>query len=182
MKKSRKRASDFPVYLSRRRIQRRVAELGAEIHRRYGQRELLVIGIMNGAMIFMADLIRHLQMPVVCDSIRVESYGARTRSSGFVRIAQCPRESLRGRDVLLVEDIVDTGLTISEVVKRLRRQAPRSLRLCSLLYKPARKVKNVRVDFLGFTVEDRFVVGYGLDLNGRFRNLPYVSYVKKEAS
>ena len=161
-------------FLSRRRLQARVRSLGRRIAADYRGRDLHLIGVLHGAFVFMADLVREIGRPLTCDFLRVSSYGAGTRSSGRLRYTLDLDRPIRGRDVLLVEDIVDTGLTASSLAASLRKRGPTSLRLCALLHKPARSRTPVEIDYLGFTIPDRFVVGYGMDHDARYRNLPYV--------
>ncbi len=152
----------------------RVAELGADITRDYAGKEPVLVCTLKGAIIFTADLARTIDLPVRIEFVRGESYGADTESSGEVRITMEPDFLLTGRDVILVEDIVDTGLTVARLLDVLRAHKPASLKVCALLHKPARQVVHVPIDYLGFTIEDVFVVGYGLDHGGLYRNLPYV--------
>jgi hypoxanthine phosphoribosyltransferase len=151
-----------------------VRALGRRIGADYRGRDLHVIGVLHGAFVFMADLVREIGRPMTCDFLRVSSYGAGTVSSGRLRMSIDFDRPIRGRDVLLVEDIVDTGRTASKVLASLRRKNPASLRLCALLHKPSRSEVPVTLDYLGFTVPDEFVVGYGLDYDARYRNLPYI--------
>ena len=157
-------------------IQRRVRELAAEISRDHPLGVHLV-GVLKGACIFLADLARALECDVTMDFIAVSSYGSSTRSSGQVRLLKDLDTSLEGRHVVIVEDIVDTGLTLTYLQEILRARAPRSLRTACLLSKPSRREVEVTVDYVGFTIEDRFVVGYGLDHHERYRNLPHIAVV-----
>jgi len=154
-----------------------VRELAEAISRDYAGREPLVVGILKGSWIFLADLVRQLTIPVFIDFMTVSSYGPSTKSSGVVKIVldlKCP---LEGRDVLIVEDILDSGLTLKYIVDSLKLRKPRSLRLCVLLDKPDRRKVTIQPDYVGFKVPDRFVVGYGADFNERFRSLPYIGFV-----
>ena len=162
-----------PLY-KREQILKRVGELGSEISRHYANLDepLIVIGILKGSFIFLADLVRALKIPCEIDFIEASSYGSGTISSGEVKIVRDVSLPIENRDVLIVEDIVDTGITMSHLFDHLRSHQPRSVSLCSFLQKPSRKVKEVKIDFLGFTIEDHFVVGYGLDFNNRYRELP----------
>ena len=157
-------------------IQRRVRELAAEITRDHPLGVHLV-GVLKGACIFLADLARALECDVTMDFIAVSSYGSSTRSSGQVRLLKDLDHSLEGRHVVIIEDIVDTGLTLTYLQEILRARAPRSLRTACLLSKPSRREVDVTVDYVGFTIDDRFVVGYGLDHHERYRNLPYIGVV-----
>jgi hypoxanthine phosphoribosyltransferase len=155
-----------------------VEALGRAITRAYRGRELVAVGVLQGSYVFMADLCRRIRLPIRSDFLRVHSYGGGARTSGRVRVAFDLALPIAGRDVLLIEDIIDTGLTAAAVLAKLRARRPRSLALCALLSKPARRRVEVPVDFLGFEIPDRFVVGYGLDYGGRYRNLPYVAALR----
>jgi hypoxanthine phosphoribosyltransferase len=158
-------------------LQRRVRELGAEISRDYAGRDLLLIGVLKGAVLFMADLMRELTVPCEIDFMAVSSYGSATDSSGVVRILKDLDSSISGRDVLLVEDIIDSGLTLHYLLRNLRARNPASLEVCALLTKPERRRVDLPVRYVGFEIPDRFAIGYGLDLAQRHRNLPYVAAV-----
>jgi hypoxanthine phosphoribosyltransferase len=163
-----------PVLLDSPTIQRRVRELGREITRDYQGKTPHLIGILKGASIFHADLVRSIDLGVSFDFIAVGSYGAETKSSGEVRILKDLDESLEGRDVLLVEDILDTGLTLHYLLHNLESRGPKSLKMVALLNKPSRREIEVPIDYIGFDIPDQFVVGYGLDFNQRYRNLPEI--------
>ena len=152
----------------------RVAELGAEISSDYEGRDLLLIGVLKGAVFFMADLMRHLTVACEVDFMAISSYGDATDSSGIVRILKDLDISIEGRDVLVVEDIIDSGLTLSYLIRNLESREPASLEVCALLTKPSRREIDVRVRYVGFEIPNKFVVGYGLDFAERYRNLPYV--------
>jgi hypoxanthine phosphoribosyltransferase len=160
------------ILLDSATIQKRVHELGAEITRDYSGGVPHLIGILKGASIFHADLVRSIDLGVSFDFIAVGSYGAATKSSGEVRILKDLDESLEGKDVLLVEDILDTGLTLHYLIHNLLSREPQSLRVVALLNKPSRRAIDVKADYIGFEIPDRFVIGYGLDYNQRYRNLP----------
>ena len=149
-----------------------VDRLAREIKRDYQDKQPLLIGVLKGSFVFMADLIRQLDLPSELDFVRLSSYGATRESSGRVRIVQEVKMPVKGRDVLVVEDIVDTGITISFLLDYLKKKQPASLKVCTLTDKPSRRRVPVPIDYLGFTVPNKFIVGYGLDLNQRFRNLP----------
>lgn len=168
------------VMLSAETIAARVAALGAEITRDYTGRNLVVVCTLKGGFVFTADLIRAIDTPLMVEFLRGESYGEGTTSSGVVRITQEPDMLLAGRDVLLVEDIIDTGQSAFQLLEVLRAHKPASLKTCALLHKPARQVVTVPINYLGFTIKDEFVVGYGLDHAGLWRNLPYVGVVDTE--
>ena len=160
------------VLLSRDQIQARVEEMGREITRDYQGCEPHVVGVLKGACTFLTDLTRAIDLPLSMDFIAVSSYGAATRSSGEVRLIKDLDQGLEGRDLLVVEDIVDTGLTLNYLLNVLRARGPRTLKVVSLLSKPSRRLVDTPVDYVGFNIDDHFVVGYGLDYNERFRNLP----------
>jgi hypoxanthine phosphoribosyltransferase len=169
------------VLLGAEEIDRRVRALGAEIGRDYAGRDLAIVGVLTGAAMFACDLIRHIPLSLTIDFMSVSSYGSSTRSSGVVRIIQDVQEPITGRDVLLVEDIADTGLTLSFLLDTLRTRGPASLRSCALLDKPSRRERPVTVDYVGFTIPNEFVVGYGLDYKQRYRNLPYIGVLRPPA-
>ncbi|MCL2447729.1 MAG: hypoxanthine phosphoribosyltransferase [Polyangiaceae bacterium] len=160
-------------------IARRVRELGATIAQDYAGRAPLLISVLKGSFVFAADLARAVDLPVQVDFLGVRSYGAGTETSGVVQITQDLSQPIEHRDVILVEDIIDTGLTIAHLVDLFRTRNPSTVRVCSLLHKPARSRVPVSIDYLGFTVEDRFLVGYGLDFAGRYRNLPYIGVLEQ---
>ncbi len=162
-------------------IQERVRALGAEIRRDYAGRRVIFVGILRGAVVFLADLIRALDAPVMIDFMAVSSYGKSTTSSGVVRISKDLNESIEGEHVVVVEDIIDSGLTLRYLVDLLRRRNPASLRVCTLLLKDRPRDYAVALDYVGFTIPDEFVVGYGLDYAGYYRNLPYIGVLAPEA-
>ena len=168
------------VLLSTETLQARVAELGAEITRDYqGSHDLVVVPILKGSFLFAADLIRRIELDLSIEFLGLRSYGAGTESSGVVQITYDLTQPVVGRDVLVVEDIVDTGLSMRYLLENLATRQPRSVKLCSLLHKPARSRVKVPIDYLGFTIEDRFVVGYGLDYAEKYRNLPYIGVLEE---
>ncbi|MCW3060627.1 MAG: hypoxanthine phosphoribosyltransferase [Capsulimonas sp.] len=170
------------VLLTQEQIATRVAELGAQISLDYAGKDLMLICILKGANIFLADLVRQITIPVAYDFVAVSSYGADTKSSGVVRILKDLDESVESKHVLVVEDIVDTGLTLrlSYLLENLRSRRAASVKVCTLLDKPVRRRVDVPVDYFGFKVEDQFVVGYGLDYQGKYRSLPYIGVLKPE--
>jgi len=162
--------------ISRADLDRRVRELAAEIARDCGSgADLHVVCVLKGAFVFMSDLVRALELPLTLDFMAVASYGTHTTSSGEVRVLKDLDTALEGRDVLIVEDIVDSGLTLHYLQEIIRARGPRSVRTVCLLNKPARRTIDVRVEYIGFDIDDHFVVGYGLDYAGRYRNLPHIA-------
>ena len=159
------------VLLSRDAILARIQEMGAEIAQDYKGREPHLVGVLKGACPFITDLSQAMDTALTLDYIAVSSYGAATKSSGEVKLVKDVDQSLDGRDLLVVEDIVDTGLTLNYLVNLLRARGPRTLKVAALLSKPSRRLVEVKVDYVGFSIEDHFVVGYGLDYNERYRNL-----------
>jgi hypoxanthine phosphoribosyltransferase len=155
-------------------LQERIRELGREVSGDYAGRELLLVGVLKGAVFFMADLMRSISVPCEIDFMAISSYGASTDSSGVVRILKDLDINIEGRDVLVVEDIIDSGLTLSYLVRNLESRGPASLEVCALLTKPERREIEVDVRYVGFEIPNRFVIGYGLDFAERYRNLPYV--------
>jgi hypoxanthine phosphoribosyltransferase len=161
-------------------LRARVAELGEEISVAYEGKDLLLIGVLKGAVFFMADLMRHLTVPCEVDFMAISSYGAATDSSGVVRILKDLDINIEGRNVLVVEDIIDSGLTLSYLMRNLEAREPVSLEVCALLTKPERREIEVPVRWIGFEIPNRFVIGYGLDFAERYRNLPYVGVLSDE--
>lgn len=169
------------VLVSEEQLQAKVAELGAKISADYEGRDLLLVSILKGAVVFMADLMRAVTIPCAIDFMVVSSYGgANTSSTGLVKIIKDLDQDLSGKDVLIVEDILDTGITLSHLMPMLQMRNPRSLRLCTILSKPSRRKADIEPDYCGFEVPDEFVVGYGLDYDEKYRNLPYVGVLKPE--
>ena len=156
-------------------LARRVRELGAEISRDYEGKDLVLVGVLKGAVFFLSDLMRHLTVPCEVDFMAVASYGSATESSGVVRILKDLDAPLEGRHVLIVEDIVDSGLTLQYLMRTLKGRGPASLEVCALLTKPSRRTVDLPVRYTGFEIPDRFAIGYGLDYAERYRNLPYVA-------
>ncbi|HEY8731057.1 MAG TPA: hypoxanthine phosphoribosyltransferase [Candidatus Limnocylindria bacterium] len=168
------------ILLDAATIEQKVRELGARIADDYAGRDLVLVSVLKGALPFLADLMR--EVPIYCslDFLEVSSYGAGTTSSGVVRILKDLAKPIEGRDVLIVEDILDTGHTLNYVIEHLRGKQPSSLGLCALLDKPSRRVVPIAVDYKGFEIPDKFVVGYGLDFAERYRNLPFIGVLKPE--
>jgi hypoxanthine phosphoribosyltransferase len=162
------------VLIDEESLQRRIAELGEEISADYAGRDLLLVGVLKGAVFFMADLMRRLTIPCEIDFMAISSYGAATDSSGVVRILKDLDINIEGRHVLVVEDIIDSGLTLSYLMRNLEAREPATLEICALLTKPERREIEVPVRYVGFEIPNRFVIGYGLDFAERYRNLPYV--------
>src|SRR5881628_3570911 len=168
------------ILLTAEEIAAKVKELGTEIARDYRGKDVVFVSILKGALPFLADLMRATPIPLALDFLEVSSYGTSTESSGVVRILKDLAHPIEGRHVLVVEDILDTGHTLSYVFDHLRAQRPESVRLCVLLDKPARRVIPIEIDYRGFEIPDKFVVGYGLDYAERYRNLPFVGVLKPE--
>jgi hypoxanthine phosphoribosyltransferase len=159
-------------------IAKRVAELGAQLTRDYADNtEVVAIGVLKGSVIFLADLIRQMKIPVLLEFIGISSYGDATTSSGVVQITQDLSRPIEGKHVIVIEDIVDTGHTVHYLLENLQTRRPASLKLCSLLHKPERAERQIAIDYLGFTIPNKFVVGYGLDMAQKYRNLPYIAHV-----
>ena len=169
------------ILISEEQLQAKVAELGAQISRDYEGKDLLLVSILKGSVVFMADLMRAITEPCSIDFMVVSSYGgANTTSTGLVKIVKDLDQDLSGKDVLIVEDILDTGVTLSHLVPMLELRRPNSVRLCTILSKPSRRMADIEPDYCGFEVPDEFVVGYGLDYDEKYRNLPYVGVLKPE--
>jgi hypoxanthine phosphoribosyltransferase len=165
--------------LPREEIQKRVSELGAQITSDYKDGALVLICVLKGSFVFAADLMRAIDLPLRVDFLGVRSYGEGTETSGVVQITQDLSRPIEHEDIVIVEDIVDTGLTIAHLMDLLRTRSPRSVKVCALLHKPSRSRIQVKVDYLGFTIEDKFVVGYGLDFAEKHRNLPFIGVVER---
>ena len=168
------------VLFSEEELRRRVAEIAAEIDRDYAGKEPLLVSVLRGSFVFMADLCRHIDLPCTIDFMSVSSYGKGTSSTGQVQITKDLSGDISGKHILVVEDILDSGNTLSYLLKLLEQRKPASIRLCTLLDKPDRRVKPVEVHYSGFTIPDAFVVGYGLDYAEHYRNLPYIGILKPE--
>jgi hypoxanthine phosphoribosyltransferase len=169
-----------PVLVPSDDIQEKVRELGERITQDYRGEKLLLVGILRGAVVFLSDLMRHLQLPCEIDFMDISSYGTGTQSSGVVRILKDLEEDITGRHVLIVEDIVDTGLTLSYLRRTLLQRRPDSLEICALLTKPSRRQVDLSVKYLGFEVPDEFVIGYGIDYAGAYRNLPDIRVLARD--
>jgi len=168
------------VLISHQQIRERTEELGRQITEDYDGKDPLLICILKGGLMFLADLMRAIDLPLEIDFIAVSSYGDSTESSGVVRILMDLERNIQGRHVLIVEDIIDTGRTLSYIIENLRTRGPASIKVCTLLDKPARRELEIPIDYVGFTIPDRFVIGYGLDYGEIYRNLPFVGILKPE--
>ena len=169
------------ILFSAEQIEARVRELGETISRDYAGRNLILAGVLRGAAFFLMDLARAISIPVVVDFIAISSYGPSSKSSGVVRIVKDLEEEIAGRDLLVVEDIVDTGLTLGYLLRILRERGPASLKVCTLLDRTVRRIVDPPIAYRGFEVPDKFVVGYGLDAHQRYRNLPFIAALKPSA-
>lgn len=166
------------VLVTKEDVEKRISEMADEINRAYAGKSLHLVCVLKGGAFFMCELAKHLNMPVSLDFMSVSSYGSATKSSGVVKIVKDLDEPIKDKDVLVVEDIVDSGRTLSYLMEMLRDRGPKSLHLCTLLDKPERRVVEVNVDYTGFQIPDKFVVGYGLDYDQHYRNLPYIGVVE----
>ena len=168
------------ILISESQIAARVKELGKQITEDYKGKSLLLVGILKGSVPFMADLMRQIDLDVTLEFMCVSSYGSSTKSSGVVRIVKDLDVPIQGRDVMIVEDIIDTGLTLDYLKGYLNGKQPASLKICAFLDKPSRRRVQIEGDYIGFTVEDKYIVGYGLDMDQHYRQLPYISWIKPE--
>ena len=166
------------VMISEEDVNKRIAEMGAQISKDYAGKEVHLIAILKGSVFFACELAKRITVPVSLDFMCVSSYGDATTSSGVVRIAKDLDESIEGKDVLIVEDIIDSGRTLYYLIDVLKKRNPKSIQLCTLLDKPERRERDVKVDYVGFEIPDEFVVGYGLDYAQKYRNLPYIGVVE----
>lgn len=172
----------FEQLISADEIALRTAALGQQITADYaqytGNADVVVLGVLKGSILFMADLVKHIALPVYLDFIAISSYGDASTTSGVVQITQDLTRSVEGKHIIIIEDIVDTGHTVDYLMANLATRRPASIRLCSLLHKPERAERHVTIDYLGFTIPNKFVVGYGLDIAQQYRNLPFIGFVK----
>jgi hypoxanthine phosphoribosyltransferase len=168
------------ILIGEQQLQARIHDLGQQISRDYEGRDLLLVCVLKGAIAFLVDLMRQISVPHAIDFMAISSYGASTESSGVVRILKDLDANIAGRNVLIVEDIIDTGRTLAYITQLLQTRGPRSLRICSLLSKPSRREIDITVDYIGFEIPNAFVIGYGLDFDEVYRNLPYIGVLKKE--
>ncbi|KPU42759.1 hypoxanthine-guanine phosphoribosyltransferase [Oxobacter pfennigii] len=168
------------ILLSKEQIQERVKELGEQITKEYAGKEPMLIGVLKGSVPFMADLIKEISVPCTIDFMAVSSYGASTQSSGIVRILKDLDSNIKNKDIIIVEDIIDTGYTLKYLIENLMSRKPASIKVCCLLDKPDRRKVALDINYRGFTIPDAFVVGYGLDYAEKYRNLPYIGILKRE--
>ncbi len=171
-------AETIKVLLSEETVDERIETLGKQISEDYAGKQVHLVGILKGSVFFMCELAKRITVPVSMDFMSVSSYGDGTSSSGIIRMVKDLDETLEGKEVIVVEDIIDSGRTLSYLLETLSRRLPASMKLCTLLDKPERRVKDVRVDYVGFEIPDEFVVGYGLDYAQKYRNLPYIGIVE----
>lgn len=169
------------ILLTESQIQKKVKELGKKISAEYEGKELHIIGVLKGAVLFLTDLIRNITVPQSLDFIGISSYGKATQTSGVVKITKDLDEDIESKNVLIVEDIVDSGLTLEYLINNLRSRKPASLKVCSLLDKRQNRKTKVKIDYVGFVVPNEFLVGYGLDFNQKYRNLPYIFVLKEDS-
>ncbi|HYW68401.1 MAG TPA: hypoxanthine phosphoribosyltransferase [bacterium] len=168
------------ILLSEKQIQDRVAELGARISEDYADEPPILVNVLKGGVIFLADLIRAIKIPIEIDFMEVSSYGDGTESTGVVRILEDLSQSIEGRHVLIIEDIIDTGHTLTYIIQNLETRQPKSVKICTLLDRRGRREVEMELDYVGFVVPDKFVIGYGLDLAQKYRNLPHISVLEDE--
>lgn len=168
------------ILFSEKEIEEKVIELGNQITKEYKGKELVLIGVLKGANIFMSDLMRKIDAPITIDFMAVSSYGLSTTSSGVVKILKDLDKSIADKHVIIVEDIIDTGLTLHYLCENLRSRNPKSLKICTLLDKPERRKVSLKVDYKGFDIPDEFIIGYGIDYAEKYRNLPFVATLKRE--
>lgn len=166
------------VLLTEEQVQTRVRALGAQLSADYAGRSPVLVSVLKGSIVFLADLVRAMDVPLSVDLMEVSSYGSGTETTGQVRILKDLSGPIEGRDVVVVEDIIDTGLTLNYLLRYLTERSPASIRVCCLLDKPARRLAEIEIDYRGFSIPDRFVVGYGLDFNEQYRNLPYIGVLR----
>ena len=168
------------VLITEEQIHARAKEIGKEIERDYAGKEIILVGILRGAVLWMADVMRNTNLDMTIDFMAVSSYGAATKSSGIVKINKDLESDIEGKDIIIVEDIVDSGVTLHYLEGYLKSRGAASVKLCSLLDKPEGRRVDIKADYVGFTVDDRFIVGYGLDYNQKYRNLPYITWLESE--
>ncbi|WP_312355549.1 hypoxanthine phosphoribosyltransferase [Aminipila sp.] len=166
------------VMITQEQILKRAEEIGAQISKEFAGEEVLVVGILKGAVLWMADVVKNIKLDCAIDFMACSSYGASTKTSGVVRILKDLDTSIEGRNVVIVEDIVDSGITLNYLKQNLEGRKPKCIKICSLLDKPSGRRIELEADYVGFTVEDKFIIGYGLDYDQKYRNLPYISYLE----
>ncbi|SHK33424.1 hypoxanthine phosphoribosyltransferase [Paramaledivibacter caminithermalis] len=169
------------ILFTEEKIKEKVIELGKRITEDYKGKDTIVIGVLKGANIFLSDLIRRIEIPITVDFIDVSSYGLSTESSGVVKINKDLDFSIENKDIIIVEDIIDTGLTLKYLLENLKSRKPKSIKICTFLDKPDRRKVDIKIDYLGFKIPDEFIVGYGIDYAEKYRNLPFIASLKKEA-
>lgn len=168
------------VLFTEEQITERARELGAEITKDFAGEEVFILGTLKGSVMWMAEIMKAIDLDTTIDFIQASSYGSSTVSSGVVKIGYEPAENMYNKNVIIVEDIIDTGRTLSYLVKKLEERSPKTVKICTMLDKPSRRVSDVKGDYVGFEVDDLFVIGYGLDYDQKYRNLPYISYLTEE--
>ncbi len=168
---------EINILINKAKLEKRIEELAKQIEKDYQGKEIILIGILKGSVIFMSELAKKIKNNIELDFMEVSSYEG-CESTGKINIKKDIRNSIEGKDVLIVEDIIDTGRTLTEVVEYLKQKNPNSLKITTMLSKPSRRVKQLNVDYIGFSIEDKFVVGYGLDYNEKYRNLPYIGFIE----
>ncbi len=168
---------NIKVLIDKKTLDERIQELGKQIEKDYAGKEIVLIGLLKGSVMFLAELAENISNDVGLDFMDVSSYKG-TESTGNIRINKDIRDSIEGKDVVIVEDIIDTGRTLSHVIQYLKQKSPNSIKIATMLSKPSRREVDIKVDYIGFEIEDKFVVGYGLDYNEKYRNLPYIGYIE----
>lgn len=168
---------EINILINKAKLEKRIEELARQIEKDYKGEEIVLVGILKGSVMFMAELAKKIRNNVILDFMDVSSYEG-TESTGKIKINKDIRDSIEGKDVIIVEDIIDTGRTLTEVIEYLKQKKPNSLKIATMLSKPSRRIKELNVDYIGFAIEDKFVVGYGLDYNEKYRNLPYIGFIE----
>lgn len=168
---------EIDILINKAKLEKRIEEMGKQIQKDYEGKEIVFIGILKGSVLFMAELAKSIKSSVILDFMDVSSYEG-TESTGKIKINKDIRDSIEGKDVIIVEDIIDTGRTLTYVKEYLKQKNPNSIKIATMLSKPSRRVMELKVDYIGFAIEDKFVVGYGLDYNEKYRNLPYIGYIE----
>lgn len=176
---NRENGKNIKVHISEEELNKRIAEMGAEITEHFKGEEVFLVCILKGSIFFTTELAKRIDLPLEIDFMTVSSYGAETVSSGVINVKQDLSTSIEGKNVIVVEDIIDSGNTLSRLLQLFKSRNPKTLTLCTLLDKPERRQVDVAVDYIGFTIPDKFVVGYGLDWDQKFRNLPYIGFVEE---